>query len=326
MTLDMAYTSGVIAVREKYLLKERIYRLCELSAEEVFRMLLESGFGGGAETATGVYDYEKLIAVEEEKTDAFIREYAPKKGIVQYLLSPRDFHNAKALIKGSYTGESVERMLAPEGLITIATLKECVQSGEYAPLQEKCPKLAQACQEAVALVENEPSGEKLGVIFQTALFSHLKECVKGVGVLKKLLQAKADMTNILTAFRSENAESAKEEYLPVGMLSERDLSVLFGTEKDKVLAYFSQTPYAQFVKVCLSAKEKGLPMTEAEKLRDGYDTAYFNERKYELEKCEPFLYYIYRRKVECANIRIVFVCLLAGLSEQEIKMRLRAKE
>ena len=101
MALDIAYTSGVIAVREKYLLKERIYRLCELSAEEAFRMLLESGFGGGAETATSVYDYEKLIAVEEEKTDAFIREFAPKKGIAEYLLAPRDFHNAKALVKAS---------------------------------------------------------------------------------------------------------------------------------------------------------------------------------------------------------------------------------
>ena len=64
-------------------------------------------------------------------------------------------------------------------------------------------------------------------------------------------------------------------------------------------------------------------MTQAEKIRDGYDLAQFEKRKYELEKSEPFLYYIYRRKIENENIRIVFVCLLAGLSENEIKRRLR---
>lgn len=326
MALDIAYTNGVIAAREKYLLKERIYRLCELSAEEAFRMLLESGFGGGAETATGVYDYEKLIAVEEERLDAFIREYAPKKGIAAYLLSPRDFHNAKALIKAAHTGESADRMLAPDGLIAADTLKTCVQSGDFSEVKEACPKLAKACEEAVALLEVEPSGAKLGAIFERASFEHLKECVKGVGVLKKLLAAKADMTNILTALRSADSESAKEGYLPVGKLTETELDALFDTDSEKAQAAFSKTPYAEFVKACFAARDKGLPMTEAEKLRDGYDTAYFAARKYELESCEPFLYYIYRRKAENANVRIVFVCLLAGLDEQDIKRRLRAKE
>ena len=50
-TIDVTYTTGVIAAREKYLLKDKIYRLCELSEREAFRVLVESGFGGGAETA-----------------------------------------------------------------------------------------------------------------------------------------------------------------------------------------------------------------------------------------------------------------------------------
>ena len=57
-----------------------------------------------------------------------------------------------------------------------------------------------------------------------------------------------------------------------------------------------------------------------------YVDSYFEKKKYELEKSEPFLYYIYRRKTESANVRIIFVCLLAGLSEQEIKARIRGKE
>ena len=70
--LDVEYTNGVIAAREKYLLKDKIARLCELDAEDAFRALLDSGFGGGAETAISVHDYEKLIFAEEAKIDEFI--------------------------------------------------------------------------------------------------------------------------------------------------------------------------------------------------------------------------------------------------------------
>ena len=91
--LDTAYTNGVIAAREKYLLKDKLYRLCELTAEDAFRALIESGFGAGA-LAESVYEYEKLIAAEEASLDGFVREYAPSPAEKAYLLSPRDFHNA----------------------------------------------------------------------------------------------------------------------------------------------------------------------------------------------------------------------------------------
>jgi hypothetical protein len=54
MALNVIYTNGVIAAKDKYLLKDKILRFCELSAEEAFRMLLESGFGGGADTTDNV--------------------------------------------------------------------------------------------------------------------------------------------------------------------------------------------------------------------------------------------------------------------------------
>ena len=44
--MDIAYTTGVIATKEKYLLKDRILRLAELNPEEAFRFLLETGYGG----------------------------------------------------------------------------------------------------------------------------------------------------------------------------------------------------------------------------------------------------------------------------------------
>lgn len=323
MAIDVGYTNGVIAAREKYLLKDKISRFCELSAEEAFRSLLESGFGGGAETATSVYDYEKLIAVEEEKLDGFIREYAPSEAEKAYLLSARDFHNAKALVKAAYLKTDAERMLSPEGLISVATISEGVEKSDFTPLKRINAYLGGACEEATALLAEEPSGSKVGEIFERAAYGYLWSVAKRKPVLKKLLIAKADMTNILIALRSGEKEIAKEKYLPFGELKENDLEKLFGEDTEKAQKSFSRTAYAEFIKACFAAKEKGLPLTEAEKLLGGNDAAYFAKRKYDLEKNEPFLYYVYRRRAENANVRILFVCLLAGLSEQDIKKRLR---
>ena len=321
--LDMSYTHGVIAAREKYLLKDKIMRLCELSAEDAFRFLIESGFGG-VENATNVHEYENLIAAEERALDAFIKEYAPSEAERIFLLAPRDFHNAKALVKASYLHVDASYMLAPQGFISIEQLTQAIENGKFESLKGKNAVLAETCKAAWASLEENPSGAKVGEIFEKALYSYLSAQTKKNAVLKKLLAAKVDMTNILTAFRCGEKTLAKEKYLPGGGLSCEQLNVLFAEDNEKIRRAFSGTAYVDFIKLCLEGKERGEPMIAAEKYADGYETEFFAKRKFDLIKSEPFLYYVYRRRTENANVRIVFACLLAGQSEQEIKKRLRA--
>ena len=84
-----------------------------------------------------------------------------------------------------------------------------------------------------------------------------------------------------------------------------------------------KTPYAEFGKACFEAKEAGQPFTAAEKMRDSLEAEFFFEKRFEPEKNQPFLFYVFRRRMEIENVRIIFVCLLAGMKEQEIKKRLR---
>ena len=67
-----------------------------------------------------------------------------------------------------------------------------------------------------------------------------------------------------------------------------------------------------------------IPLTEAEREAASFETEFFAAGKYDLERNQPFLYYVFRRRAENANVRIVFVCLQAGMREGEIKKRLRA--
>ncbi len=316
------YTGGVIAAKEVYLLGAKISKLCEGSAEEAFRGITESGFGKGADAVT-VYDYEKLLCADESDTDAFIREYggAAEKN---YLLSPRDFHNAKALFKARYLGTGADKMLAPEGLFQVDEISRCIEEDDYKPLGGELEKACRKAAELMAQEDRQISGAEIGAIFEQAQYNHLaKVCAKNL-TLKKLLSKKADMTNILTAMRSQSAEQAEKNYVGGGKLKAAELNGLFDTDTEKVEALFEKAGLGGFLKICLEAKAGGKPLTEAELIRDNVECDYLSANKYELKRSQPFLYYVLRRRAENANVRILFVCLLAGMDESAIKRRLRA--
>ena len=323
--IDYGYTNGVIAVKEKSLLKEKILRFAEMSAEDAFRALVESGFGAGAEAAS-VYDFEALVSRDQEETDAFIREYANSDAVLAYLFSERDFHNAKAICKAEYLASDVEKMLAPEGLLPIPEILAAVREGNYEALGKD---LGGAVKEAAELVatarENGTavSGAELGVIFEKALHAHLTGVCRKNLFLKKMLAQKADMSNILTAFRAENAETAEKLYFTGGSIPAKKLSLLFTEDGEKREKVFKGTAYEAFAELCFEAERNQKPFTAAERALASCEANYFTERRFELARSQPFLYYVFRRRIENENVRILFVCLLAGMKENEIKKRLR---
>lgn len=313
--LDPVYTNGVIAVKERLLLGEKLLRYTEMTAEEVLRALRESGFGSGAEGS----ESEALILAEENSLDGFIREYAPAARELAYLLSPRDFHNAKALCKAKKLNTGAEKLLAPEGLVKIADLTKAIDEGDVSALDKE---LGNAITQALA--SEDLSGAEVGAIFDIALYKHLGAKCKFSLLLKKLLAGKADRLNILTALRSPDGEFAQKLYVGGGKLKSAELEKLFDENADRAEKALNGTPYEQFYKLCYEAKQKGMPFTEAERALESYEAEYFAEKRFELEGKQPFLYYVFRRRAEIQNVRIILVCLNAGLKPQDIRKRLRA--
>lgn len=331
MSKDVLYTNGIIAVRERELLKDKILKLCEGGAEEAFRMLTDGGFGKGAE-AVSAHEYEKLLSADEAELDEFIREYAPANAEREYLLSPRDFHNAKAAVKARYLNLSAEEagpLFAPDGIYTAEQIVSAVKNGDTSALNAE---LAEAIKQAAELFEENSEGEterevagaEIGIIFDKALYAHLsKACGRNL-FLKKCIAAKADMTNILTALRAQTPEYAADNYVCGGNLKENKLNKIFGESGAVNENALDGTSAEEFYKTCLKQKNAFLPMTEAERGLDSLETRLLAGHKYELKRSQPFLYYVFRRRAENANLRIVFVCLLAGMDERAIKNRLRA--
>lgn len=128
------------------------------------------------------------------------------------------------------------------------------------------------------------SGAVVGVLFEKALFAHLQENCRKNKVLKKLLTAKADMSNILTVFRSSDKENAVKAFVSGGQLNDGQLKKLFDGET----AALEKTPYAEFGKACFEAKEAGQPFTAAEKCAIPWKRSSFLKRGLSWKKISRF--------------------------------------
>ncbi len=310
-----AYTGGVIAVKEKKLLRDKIEKMCALGADEALKTLVESGFGGGASLAP-----EELVLADEREIDAFIREYTPSNKVTNYLLAPRDFHNAKALLKARHLSADATPLLGGEGIYSVETLARAVETEEDTNLPKELKGAIESANEL--LKEENPSGADAGFLFDQALYAYLNRVLGRGGVCKRLLVRRADMTNLLTAFRAGSLEEAEKYFVGGGSLSSKELSAAF-EDTEKIKKAFEKSDYSEYVDKLITAKAEGKPYTEAEKELESFELGYFSKRPYELSGQGRFLYYVFRRRTENENVRVVFVCLNAGLEEKEIIKRLR---
>ncbi len=299
MTFDTTFTNGVIAVKEKQLLGEKVFRFPELTVGEVVRALSESGFGGGESSPDAIYAYEQGVL------DDFIRTYAPGEAEKNFFLAPRDFHNLKALYKAERLGRSADGMLAPAGMRSIDELKTMLAEKKGLPE-----------------IGDDATGAEIGAAFDRAEFQYLFRACALRPILKKLLRARADMTNLLTAFRASSMEEAESLFLQGGKLKKEDLMRVFSEDPERRAHAPAKFPYAEFYGACAAAKEKGLPLTDAERMKEEFETRFFFEKRFALSGKEPFLYYVFRRKAEISNVRTVLICLNAGVSAREIGKRL----
>ena len=324
------YVNGVIAAKEKYFLKDKLLRLCETDAENALRALKESGFGRAAAAADEANcSAETLIAAEEAETNAFIREYAASDAEKEFFLSPLDCHNVKAYFKASYTGADVSKMLADEGILPLSRISESFLKNDFsslpAYLQSALDNAREICKNGVA-----GKGAEVGAAFEKALFSRLADICKKNGALKQMLAEKADFTNLVTALRAKNFKEAKAQFVCGGTLRAEEYAFCFAQNADRAKGSAAGSSGSgragerlrEIVSLYERAKTTG-SYAEAEKRLAQTELNFFERKKYELTGSEPFMYYVLRRKAECANVRIVMVCLNAGMAQSEIKKRLR---
>ena len=317
------YSNARARVLETSLLgKDRIDRMLDcVTADDAVKVLEEINFGEGV-TIESALDFELLINAEKKKLFDFIKEAGPSKDFGDFILLKNDFHNAEAYIKAKYLKIDAEPMTEISGSIDKAELKEKIMVDDYDSFPNGLKKALSYCDEE--FVGGRANGLKVNSAFEKYYFEELYERSKTNKYLSEIYRSKADAANISIALRLRNYNEAKGLFVKNGDLTDAQLKSLcedqLETLKDKFKFYIRY----QMLAVALEGAIAKKPLSEFERIAEGFAIDRLLKEKFSNEGILPFMQYCFYKLGDISNVRIIMVGLINGLDKTEIRRRLRS--
>ncbi len=316
------YSNARAKYQENFLLdKEHLSRLTECeNYSDALKVLSEVGFAGGVYDVDAC-DYEGVIRADEEKFYSFIKDACPSEIVKEYLLAPFDFHNAEALIRAKHLKIEVDKLIGLSGTIDVLKLKEKIFSDSFGDLPNEIKGALILAEEKLS--SGSRSGAEISLIFKTALYKRLYALSVENPILKEIHSAKVDSINVSTALRSRDYKIVQRSFIEGGDISLSQLKFFAEEGFDTLKERTKQIKSRIDVSIAVDAAANLKPLSEFERLADGYALKHLKKRKYEQSGIVPFLYYSLCKKAEYVNVRIILSGILNGLSSTDIKRRLR---
>ena len=315
MSDDFIYAVARVRSRELALLgRQDIDQLMACRGfDECLRVLNDKGWSGGSSA-------EALLAAEEEKTWAFIRELTDDLAPFSVLLYPIDYNNLKAAVKCVVTDTQPQNVFLSGGSIDPQAMVRCVKDNDFTSLP---PQMAEAADEAYHVLLQTGDGQLCDVILDRACLTGILQCGKDSKneLLEQYAQLRVAVSNIKTAVRACKTGKSKafidQALAPCGTLDVSSLSAAACKSVEDIYGYLAATPYsgaAEKLKESYSAFEKWC---------DDQVMDLIKEQKRNPFTVGPLFAYVLARQNEVNTVRIILSGKLNELDNGVIRERLR---
>lgn len=327
---DTRYTYAVARVRalENYLLdRPTVERL--ISSEDgarVLSMLRNTEYAEAFNDIENPFDFEDGLTNELCRVLSFLEVLSPEQHYIHLLRIPHDFYNLKILLETKYSGEPVDEPFSKIGLIPLENLQLMIE-GKWRDAPEY---LQQAAQQVIREMEKIGDGSNSGEIFQISqiidkvmwkyLISEAKKSKNAF--LITYYQKQIDLINIHTFIRLAHAQ-VEATYLQQMLFDDGSIS------KDFFLKLFSKSwdifsEIKDYQDLVMDGWAEERLFWKYEVVSDNHILDYLKQANLIFFGPEPLIRYYLLKEMETNLLRIIFVAKLNHLSENKIRMRLRA--
>ena len=307
--------------------KVRLDRMIECrTIPQLIRTVLDFGFLNDSRQGT----FPDLKSVLEASLDAAVQivwEAVPDPAVYHFLLYKYDCNNLKVALKSNILGQDYSELYFRCGTVPVEDLAKRLSEEDYTALP---PHMAKACAEASAAYAATEEVRTIDFLLDAACFADIRDnaVASGVTLFREYAETRADITNILTSVRLAKSRTAKEAakalflraFVPGGVLP----SSLFLTDGcadyEIIFDRMNPSPLKQVVGDILSDGEDVRP----DALFDNYTYRLMAGIKYRPFGVEIPAAFLLTREAEIKNCRIVEAGLLAGLTPEKIRERIRA--
>lgn len=315
---------GVARIRsaERTLMnRERLRRLADMSADEILRQLVESGYG--AMPDAGSEDTEALIAAELTRAYDLVREVTTDPAMTDIFLMEADIHNLKLLIKLRMTGSREEPALMHGGVFDEKTLAKCVEQGDYSPLPKLLGEALASVEES--LIGSAPDPARLSTVLDDAYIRYAYKY--GNAFVKEYFAAFADFTNIaalmrVRAMKGERARFASLIVAP-GDISRETLMRAFDMSYEALTRLVCSGKTADAMARGIEAAARTGHIANLERERDDYLIRLTSLGKDDTDTVRPIVGYLLAKRQEARDVRLILTTKRNGLSDEVINERMR---
>ena len=318
---DTAYLSVSARIRamENHLLTpermERILRARDDRAVE--RILTECGYPAFDVTSAAAMD-AVIRAAREELFEGL--KALPNQAMVELFRIQYDYHNLKALLKGSL--EDVKHILMDQGRVDGRALAEGLREGEPRP-----GRLGEAAEEGREVLRATRDPQLMEIALDRWYFRELLETAERaqsdflLGYVRLLIDS-ANLRTLVRWLRTGRSPRFLSEVLAEGgEISARE--ILAALAGDGGLArLWAATPLKEAAESGAEAL-KGGSLAEFERLCDNGVKGYLTSARFIPFGEGPVLSYLAARETEFTNLRILLQGRRMGLEERVIRSRLR---
>ena len=312
------YAVAKIKVKENHLLtNSNLEQLAsEDSIERIVSVLREKGYD--FDMIERYEDYEIVLEKTEENLYKLVKEILEEDDIVKIFLSKNDYYNIKLALKSQIQGKEYTNKLLNSGTILKENILEIMENKEYDRLDKS---MKQAIEEVINLYEKTKEPFIIDAILDKACFSNMKKLAQQLNneFIVTYIEKLIDITNIKTFFRIRKIYKDKyileASYIEGGKISLN--TFIENLEEDE------QNLKYKFIGFSDTIEQAIYNYNNLDKFCDNYIMNYMKNAKLKSLTIEPILAYIYAKKTEFKNIRIVFTGKLNNICTEKIKERLR---
>ena len=312
------YAVAKIKVKENHLLtNSNLEQLAsENSIERIISNLREKGYD--FDIIERYEDYEIVLEKTEEILYKLIKEILEEDDIIKIFLSKNDYYNIKLALKSQIQEKEYTNKLLNSGTILKEEISSIMENKEYQKLEKN---MKQAIIEAIDLYEKTNKPFIIDAILDRQCFSNMKKLAQKLNneFIIKYIEKLIDITNIKTFFRIRKIY--KDKYiLEVSYIEGGKISLntfIENLEEDE------QNLKYKFIGFSDTIEQAIYNYNSLDKFCDNYIMNYMKEAKLKSLTIEPILAYIYAKKTELKNIRIILTGKLNHISTEKIKERLR---
>lgn len=315
---DYAYSSAYIRALENKLLSKTDIEALVLASDFMgaSRVLRDKGYSDREITPENI---DEVLKENLENARAEAIWASPKDNALNIFLYKNDFHNLKAILKNISSGnKNPERFLLTPTTVDSGLITEAVANVDFSSLPEHLKEVGETAFDILNRLNDGALADSL--IDKACMDYMLKEAEKTKNeFLIGLIRLENTMSDIKIAERS--AKMMKDRSFLESALSEKS-----DIDRDGLILASISNSVSEFLEKT-GKKEASASLAEGlrefEKFSDNTINEYINKAKLITFGVEPVIAYIHRKQQETGIIRVILSAKQNGISEEELRTRLR---